>query len=72
MADHNIATSQNLLKRLEEEVRFLSDLMSELDTFVSKTENISTQAVYVSYALKRTWKDTEQAYKSWKRDIEKH
>jgi hypothetical protein len=70
MADHNIATPQHLLKRLEEEVRFLSDLMSELDGFVSKAENISSQAVYVSYALKRTWKDTEQAYKSWKRDTE--
>ncbi len=56
MADHDIQKSQHLLKRLNEEIIFLSSLMA--------------QAQIVSSNLQGTWIAIDQLYRSWKRDIE--
>ena len=56
MADHDIQKSKQLLKRLEEEMIFLSSLMS--------------QAQIVASNLKGTWITIDQTHKNWKRDIE--
>jgi hypothetical protein len=56
MANHDIQKSQHLLKRLEEEMIFLSNLMS--------------QAQIVSSNLKGTWIAIDQIHKNWKRDTE--
>ena len=56
MADHDIQKSQHLLKRLNEEIIFLSSLMA--------------QAQIVSSNLQGTWKTIDQLHRSWKRDIE--
>lgn len=58
MADHDIQKSQQLLKRLEEEMNFLSSLMSQAQIVVSN--------------LKGTWIAIDQTHKNWKRDTEKH
>jgi intein-encoded DNA endonuclease-like protein len=58
MTDPNIATSQHLLKRLEEEINFLSSLMS--------------QVLIVSSNLKGTWTSIKHAQENWKRDNEAH
>jgi len=55
MADRDIQKSQQLLKRLEEEMMFLSNLLS--------------QASVVSSNLKGTWTAIDQVHKNWKRDI---
>ena len=54
MANHDIQKSQQLLKRLEEEMIFLSCLMS--------------QAQIVASNLKGTWTAIAQTHKNWKRD----
>ena len=64
MADHNIATSQNLLKHLEEQMNFLSSLMSQMNS-------LSSQVIFVSSGLKGTWEAIKTAQETWKRDIEK-
>ena len=56
MANHDIQKSQHLLKRLEEEMIFLSNLMS--------------QAQIVTSNLKGTWIAIDQTHKNWKRDTE--
>ena len=56
MANHDIQKSKQLLKRLEEEMIFLSSLMS--------------QALIVASNLKGTWTAIDQVHKNWKRDIE--
>ncbi len=58
MTDPNIAISQHLLKRLEEEIHFLSSLMS--------------QVLIVSSNLKGTWTSIKHAQENWKRDNEAH
>jgi len=58
MTDPNIATSQHLLKRLEEEINFLNSLMA--------------QVLIVTSNLKGTWISIKHAQENWKRDIEKH
>lgn len=65
MADHNIAISQHLLKRLEEEMNCLSSLMSQMNS-------LSSQVLFVSSGLKGTWTAIKTAKEEWKRDIEKH
>jgi hypothetical protein len=47
MADHGIQKSRHLLKHLEEEMIFLS-------TIVSQIENLSSQVQFVSSGIKRT------------------
>jgi hypothetical protein len=63
MADHGIQKSRNLLKHLEEEMIFLS-------TLVSQIESLSSQVQYVSSGIKRTWFDIDQTHKRWKQDTE--
>ena len=58
MTDPNIAISQHLLKRLEEEINFLGSLMS--------------QVLIVSSNLKGTWTSIKHAQENWKRDNEAH
>jgi len=58
MTDPNIATSQHLLKRLKEEMSFLSSLMAQADVVASNLEG--------------TWTAVRVTYENWKRDIEKH
>jgi len=58
MPDHNIATPQYFLKQLEEEIKSLNSLMSQLLIVVSN--------------MKGTWTGIANAQKNWKRDIEKH
>ena len=55
MADHDIQKSKQLLKRLEEEMIFLSSLMY--------------QAQIVASNLKETWTAIDQINLNWKRDI---
>lgn len=56
MADHDIQKSQHLLKRIDEEIIFLSSLMA--------------QAQIVSSNLQGTWTAIDQLHRNWKRDIE--
>jgi hypothetical protein len=63
MAEHDIQKSRHLLKHLEEEMIFLS-------TLVSQIEGLSSQAQYVSSGIKRTWSDIDQIHKNWKKDTE--
>jgi hypothetical protein len=53
MADLDIHKSKHLLKRLEEEMMFLSSLMS--------------QARIVASNLKETWDSIDRANKHWKK-----
>ena len=55
MADHDIQKSQHLLKRLEEEMIFLRNLMS--------------QAEVVASNLQGTWTAVSVTYGNWKRDL---
>ena len=64
MAEHDIQKSRHLLKRLEEEMFFLS-------TLVSQIENLSSQVQYVSSGIKRTWSDIDHIHKNWKQVTEK-
>ena len=63
MADHDIQKSRHLLKRLEEEMNFLS-------TLVSQIESLSSQVQYASSGIKRTWFDIDQIHKNYKEGIE--
>jgi len=63
MANHDIQKSRHLLKHLEEEMIFLS-------TIVSQIENLSSQAQYVSFGIKRTWSDIDRMHKDWKQHTE--
>ena len=56
MVDRDIQKSQQLLKRLEEEMSFLSSLMS--------------QATLVASNLKGTWSAIDQIHKNRKMDID--
>lgn len=64
MADHDIQKSRHLLKHLEEEMIFLS-------TLVSQIENLSSQVQYASSGIKRTWYEIEQIYKDWRQAADK-
>ena len=63
MAKHDIQKSRHLLKHLEEEMIFLS-------TLVSQIESLSSQVQYVSSGIKRTWFDIDQTHKIWKQHAE--
>lgn len=76
MSDHNIATSQQLLKRLEEQMECLSGLMSQMSSLRSQTNiqmsSLSSQILFVSSGLKGTWTAIKKVKEAWKRAIEKH
>ena len=63
MANHDIQKSRHLLKHLEEELIFLS-------TIVSQIESLSSQAKFVSLGIKRTWSDIDRTHKDWKQHTE--
>lgn len=63
MAKHDIQKSRHLLKHLEEEMIFLS-------TLVSQIESLSSQVQYVSSGIKRTWFDIDKIHKNWKQHTE--
>lgn len=58
MADHDIQKSKNLLKRLDEEIIFLSSLMSQINA-------LSSQVLYVSSNIKGTWSAIDEIYENW-------
>ena len=76
MSDHNIATSQQLLKRLEEQMDCLSGLISQMSTLMSETRtqmsSLSSQVIFVSSGIKGTWTSIKKVKDAWKRAIEKH
>jgi len=61
MADHDIQKSHHLLKRLEEEMIFLSHLMSQM-------ESLSFQATHLSSGIRKTWSEIDQTHKAWTGD----
>jgi hypothetical protein len=63
MAEHGINKSRHLLKRLEEEMVFLSSIMTQI-------ESLSTQAQFVSSGIKMTWSNINKIYKEFIQDIE--
>jgi len=63
MAYHDIQKSRHLLKHLEEEMIFLSTIVSQIDS-------LSSQACFVSSGIKRTWSEIDQIHKDWKQDTE--
>ena len=63
MTDLDIQKSRHLLKHLEEEMIFLS-------TIVSQIENLSSQAQFVSFGIKRTWSDIDRIHKNYKQGLE--
>jgi len=63
MAKHDIQKSQHLLKRLEEEMIFLSHLLTQM-------ESLSFQVGFVSSNVKKTWSDIDQIHKDWKEHTE--
>ena len=64
MAEHDIQKSRHLLKHLEEEMIFLSTVVSQIDS-------LSSQARFISSGIKRTWSEIDQIHKDWKQDTEK-
>lgn len=64
MTDLDIQKSRHLLKHLEEEMMFLSTLMSQI-------ESLSSQAQFVSSGIKRTWADIDRTHKSFGKHTEK-
>lgn len=63
MTDLDIQKSRHLLKHLEEEMIFLSTIVSQIDS-------LSSQARYVSSGIKRTWSDIDRLHKDWKHNTE--
>lgn len=63
MAEHDIQKSRHLLKRLEEEMLFLSSLMSQM-------ESLSFQVTFISSGIKKTWSEIDQTHKAWTGDRE--
>lgn len=64
MTDLDIQKSRHLLKHLEEEMMFLSVLVSQI-------ESLSFQVQFVSAGIKRTWSDIDRAHKNFERYAEK-
>jgi len=63
MAKHDIQKSRHLLKHLEEEMIFLSTLVSQIDS-------LSSQARFISSGIKRTWSEIDQLHKDWNQHTE--
>jgi hypothetical protein len=63
MAKHDIQKSRHLLKRLDEEMLFLSSLMSQM-------ESLSFQITFVSSGIKKTWSEIDRTHEAWKKDQE--
>ena len=59
MADLDIQKSKNLLKRLDEEMVFMRDLMAQVNS-------LANQVLYVSSGLKGTWSALYEIHKERK------
>lgn len=57
MTDPDIQNSRHLLKRLDEEMIFLSSLMAQVDS-------LSSQVLFVSSGLKETWSALDKIHKT--------
>lgn len=57
MTDPDIQNSRHLLKRLDEEMTFLSSLMAQVDS-------LSSQVLFVSSGLKGTWSVLDKIHKT--------
>jgi hypothetical protein len=57
MTDPDIQNSCHLLKRLDEEMTFLSGLMAQVDS-------LSSQVLFVSSGLKGTWSALDKIHKT--------
>lgn len=67
MTDPDIQNSRHLLKRLDEEMIFLSDLMIQINS-------LSSQVLYVSSNIKGTWSAIDKIHKNWEnkaKEVEK-
>ena len=58
MANPDIQKSKHLLKRLDEEMIFLSSLMTQINS-------LSSQVLFVSSNIKGTWFAIDEIYKNW-------
>ena len=58
MTDPDIQNSRHLLKRLDEEMIFLSGLMVQINS-------LSSQVLYVSSNIKGTWFAIDEVHKKW-------
>ena len=57
MTDFDIQNSCHLLKRLDEEMIFLSNLMTQINS-------LSSQVLYVSSNIKGTWSAIDKIHKT--------
>jgi len=57
MTDPDIQNSRHLLKRLDEEMPFLSGLMAQIDS-------LSSQVLFVSSGLKGAWSALDKIHKT--------
>lgn len=57
MADLDIQKSKHLLKRLDEEMMFMRDLMAQVNS-------LATQVLFVSSGLKSTWSALDEVHKA--------
>ena len=58
MTNPDIQNSRHLLKRLDEEMIFLSSLMTQINS-------LSSQVLYVSSNIKGTWSSIDEIHKNW-------
>ena len=63
MTDSDIQNSCHLLKRLDEEMIFLSNLMTQINS-------LSSQVLYVSSNIKGTWSAIDEIHKNWEKKKE--
>ena len=61
MTNSDIQNSRHLLKRLDEEMMFLSDLMAQVNS-------LSTQVHFISSNLKGTFDALEAMNKNWDKE----
>jgi len=58
MADPDIQKSKHFLKSLDEDMIFLSSLMSQINS-------LSSQVILVSSSLRGTWNALDTIHKNW-------
>ena len=58
MADLDIQKSKHFLKTLDEDMAFLSSLMSQVNS-------LSSQIILVSSSLRGTWNSLDTIHKNW-------
>lgn len=71
MTDSDIQNSRHLLKRLDEEMIFLRDIMSQVNHLTSQVDSLSTQVTFVTSGLKETWNSIEKIHNIWNKGTKK-